>query len=251
MAADDLEFTKVNHARIQAVESSFGPCGKPLDKPGRVLVGEGRLLKRCRHRIQPKAFFLFSDVLVYGTVIASCRWYKNQRIIRLEDIELEDLEDSIRMENHWLIRTPRKSFYVAAGCPEEKHAWMEHIVDRRDRWLQDATRQHSPTSQPSTFAPTWMPDQASDLCMRCSNKFTFTQRRHHCRNCGFLVCAACSKQNAMLPHIHRSDPQRVCHLCHTSLLLKGKERAGCMRNSGGESLEVSDDDDDEEEVVGV
>ncbi|XP_059928185.1 pleckstrin homology domain-containing family F member 1 [Gadus macrocephalus] len=241
MAANNRSFTKVNHARIKAVERSFGPGARPLCKPGRVLVGEGRLLKRSRRGNQPKAFFLFNDVLVYGTVVASCQWHKNRRIVRLEDIELEDHEDSPPMENHWLIRTPLKSFYVAAGCPEEKRAWMERIVECRERLLQGAaTRQHSSTFQP--FAPTWIPDHVSAMCMRCPNKFSFIQRRHHCRNCGFLVCAACSEQQAVLPNIHRREPQRVCERCHTSLL-KGQERTERMGDSRGEGLEVSDDDE--------
>ena len=83
MAANNRSFTKVNHARIKAVERSFGPGARPLCKAGRVLVGEGRLLKRSRGGNQPKAFFLFNDVLVYGTVVASCQWHKNRRIVRL------------------------------------------------------------------------------------------------------------------------------------------------------------------------
>ena len=83
MAADDPAFTKVNRARIKAVASSFGPCARSLGTPGRVLVGEGQLSKRSRRGVQPKVFFLFSDVLVYGTVVLLCRWYTNQRIVRL------------------------------------------------------------------------------------------------------------------------------------------------------------------------
>lgn len=83
MATEHLAFTQVNYSRIHAVESAFRPSGKPLALPGRVLVGKGRLEKRSRRRLQPKFFFLFSDVLVYGSVVVSGHWYKNQKIIRL------------------------------------------------------------------------------------------------------------------------------------------------------------------------
>ena len=72
-----------NRERIQAVEVSFGASGRPLALPGRVLVGEGRLLKQSRRRPQPKVFFLFSDVLVYGSIILNGRWYNKQQIIPL------------------------------------------------------------------------------------------------------------------------------------------------------------------------
>ena len=72
-----------NFERIRAVENSFRPPGKPLANPGRVLVGEGRLMKLCRHRPMPRVFFLFNDVLVYGSIILNGRWNKRQQIIPL------------------------------------------------------------------------------------------------------------------------------------------------------------------------
>ena len=40
--------------------------------------------------------------------------------------------------------------------------------------------------------PVWEDDKASSLCRVCSQKFTLTNRRHHCRKCGRLVCDSCS-----------------------------------------------------------
>ncbi|KAJ8343665.1 hypothetical protein SKAU_G00309940 [Synaphobranchus kaupii] len=66
---DQLASTKENLQRILAVQSCFGPNGMRLKKPGRVLVGEGHLMKLCRHRPQPRVFFLLSDILVYGSIL--------------------------------------------------------------------------------------------------------------------------------------------------------------------------------------
>ncbi|XP_072527545.1 pleckstrin homology domain-containing family F member 1 [Salminus brasiliensis] len=224
MMADHLHFTVENRERILAVESSFGPSGKSLLKPERVLVGEGRLMKLCRRRPQPKAFFLFNDILVYGSIVMAGRWHKNQQIIRLEEVEQEDLEDSLNMCNQWLIKTPRKSFYVSAASAEEKLAWMEHIESCRTQHLQ---RLGLPVNTPHTkdFAATWIPDHASAICMRCSNRFNITHRRHHCRRCGFIVCNSCSKARAVLRHIS-DKPVRVCMLCKSNL--QGQERIECL-----------------------
>lgn len=244
-----LTFDKDNQERIHAVESSFGPSGKPLSQPGRVLIGEGRLVKQSRRGPQPKVFFLFNDVLVYGSIILNGRWHKKQQIIPLEDIQLEDLEDSARMRNQWLIRTPRKSFYVAAASYEEKRAWIEHMEDCRSRLLARAGCTPS-----STFAVTWIPDQASAVCMRCACKFTVTQRRHHCRKCGFVVCGACSKKRAIIGHIHPTKCLRVCTMCHSSLSTTeaGAQEVSRIRGSSTEKI-GSDEDEfegsyEEEEV---
>lgn len=80
---DQLTFEKDNRERIQAVENSFGLSGQPLSKLGRFLMGEGQLLKQGRRKAEPKVFFLFNDVLVYGGIILNGRWHKNQNIIPL------------------------------------------------------------------------------------------------------------------------------------------------------------------------
>jgi len=37
-------------------------------------------------------------------------------------------------------------------------------------------------------APTWVKDQETSMCMRCTNTFTMFRWRHHCRACGLVSC---------------------------------------------------------------
>lgn len=85
---DQLTNEHENRKRIRKVENAFGRSGMPLSIPGRVLMGEGRLLKQGRKKRALKAFFLFNDILVYGSVIMNGRWYKKQKIVALGELLL-------------------------------------------------------------------------------------------------------------------------------------------------------------------
>ncbi|XP_026213559.1 pleckstrin homology domain-containing family F member 1-like [Anabas testudineus] len=230
---DQLTFERENRERIQTVENSFGPSGRTLFQTGRILIGEGHLTKQGRRKQEPKVFFLFNDVLVYGSIILNGRWHKNQKIIPLENIMLEDMEDGVGLRNQWLIQTPRKSFFVSAPSYEEKQAWMQHIQDCRDKLLQGGSRQPG-----SNFAVSWIPDQTSYKCMRCLHNFSLTKRRHHCRKCGFLVCNSCSKQREVIDHIHPTKRLRVCSLCYI------RKEEDVSRSRGDSTGKNSSEDDD-------
>ncbi|ESN92294.1 hypothetical protein HELRODRAFT_194322 [Helobdella robusta] len=63
----------------------------------------------------------------------------------------------------------------------------------------------------------WVKDDGGDSCQECSVKFTFSERRHHCRNCGQLFCSKCSRFEIDIKHLKTTKPARVCQHCYSLL----------------------------------
>ncbi|KAH8279650.1 hypothetical protein KR044_006745 [Drosophila immigrans] len=245
---DRLVNSELNTRRIASVESCFGSSGVPLAVPGRVLVGEGVLTKMCRKRPKSRQFFLFNDILVYGNIVIGKKKYNKQHIMPLEEVSLESIADNQQYHNGWYIRTTTKSFVVYAATSTEKQEWMAHI----NKCVEDLLRK-SGKKPVENHAAVWVPDAEASICMHCKKtQFTFVQRRHHCRNCGAVVCAACSSKKFLLPQ-QSTKAQRVCDACydrlrHTPTTAEGNANdADASERSGASKLNDSSNDDDTDE----
>lgn len=70
----------------------------------------------------------------------------------------------------------------------------------------DALRDPVPLSQ-------WEDDEVAEDCRVCKKDFNVYRRRHHCRMCGLVVCASCSREKLL--------GSRACDVCYRVNTNKG------------------------------
>eukprot|EP01048_Picozoa_sp_COSAG05_P000121 COSAG05_NODE_3_length_51333_cov_129.132080_21_plen_1016_part_00 len=61
-------------------------------------------------------------------------------------------------------------------------------------------------SEQARAAPRWVPDAEAQNCLRCDTGFSFFIPKHHCRYCGWVVCAECSQNTLELERTVSSKP---------------------------------------------
>ena len=60
----------------------------------------------------------------------------------------------------------------------------------------------------------WIPDDETNQCRVCSTIFNQPSDKHHCRQCGEIVCAMCSSRTQPVPERGWGEkPVRVCDKC--------------------------------------
>lgn len=63
-----------------------------------------------------------------------------------------------------------------------------------------------PRRESDIVLPSWQPDSDVNKCPVCQTEFHFFYRKHHCRKCGRVVCAACSPHRITIPRQYIVQP---------------------------------------------
>lgn len=178
--------------------------GNPLvQRPDRIFQYKAELTKVCKNKNKEYNFFLFSDMLCYG--VPSGDQTKIHEFLPIDNVfKVQDVgKNSGYPANSFSIFSSNKSFVVLASDSKQKETWISKLVlAKRERI--ESLKNAGMDVKCGQAAPIYTPDHFFPDCQLCSQKFTFTKRRHHCRLCGRVVCHNCSKQRM---DDHRSKPR--------------------------------------------
>jgi ankyrin repeat protein len=75
------------------------------------------------------------------------------------------------------------------------------------------------------FLPQEPPWADGDSCLECQSAFKITNRKHHCRHCGRILCAKCSPREMVITKFKSPKPVRVCNIC-AEVLAYGETTSG-------------------------
>lgn len=110
-------------------------------------------------------------------------------------------------------KSPRKS--NLPGSPRNEGIDEPFLHENKsfsdDTHSLDSEKRSGPTG--GNF-PTWMKDDETDFCMGCDSKFTFRDRKHHCRRCRSIFCKNCTLNNSKILLYSISEDVRVCDACY-------------------------------------
>jgi hypothetical protein len=240
--------TEFNIARIKEIQSKFAK-GENLFVPGRCFVREGVLTKICRKGPKKRHFFLFDDILVYGTPFKG-NLLSNQTILQLSEMgvsgnchyapsvemEFEAPGEDLTKDLAFQVNHTDKSFHVFASSENDRENWIKNLTRYISRSRGDEDGENP------VFSPVWLPDITCNNCMLCNTEFTIIRRKHHCRECGRLVCSTCSSHEIDLMTLRIGQPskdgklERVCDRCFVLLQSNRKERGSAsIRKAPSES----------------
>ncbi|VDM64565.1 unnamed protein product [Angiostrongylus costaricensis] len=184
--------SEVNARRVANVEQCFGKMARPLSLFGRVLVGEGVLVKMCRKK--PK------------------RRMKNGWIVKTPEKSFAVYAASPKEKKEWMIHIERcVADLLEKGCIVMDMCAFEFFFIIASTGNKRPAKEH---------AAVWIPDGEAARCMACGRtQFNLVQRRHHCRACGRVICGSCSTHSYRIDNLNKK-PVRVCDMVIVSSVLK-------------------------------
>ncbi|XP_077017764.1 FYVE, RhoGEF and PH domain-containing protein 2 isoform X2 [Tamandua tetradactyla] len=265
----DMIFSAAQHSnaaitemeRLQDLWEVYQRLGLDDDivDPSNTLLREGPVLKISFRRSDPleRYLFLFNNMLLYCVprVIQVGAHFQVRTRIDVAGMKVRELTDA-EFPHSFLVSGKQRTLELQARSREEMISWIQACqaaidqIEKRNETFKaavqgpegDSQEQQLQSEELGLRAPQWVRDKMVTMCMRCQEPFTaLTRRRHHCRACGYVVCARCSDYRAELKYDY-NRPNRVCFDCYTFLtgsVLPGDRRRGILEKGSSAGTEHS------------
>ncbi|XP_038020986.1 FYVE, RhoGEF and PH domain-containing protein 2 isoform X6 [Anas platyrhynchos] len=201
--------------------------------PSNELIKEGPVQKIStrNNSTSEKYLFLFNNMLLYCVpkVIQVGAEFQVRLRIDMDGMKVQELND-MQFPHTFLVSGKQRTLELQARSGEEMNAWIkafQDAIDRKEKRSESfkmvvrGLETGNPTLKTEELgcrAPQWVRDNLVTMCMRCKEPFNaIMRRRHHCRACGYVVCARCSEHKVKLQY-DGNRLNRVCQECYVFLM---------------------------------
>uniref|UniRef100_A0A8C5TKJ9 FYVE, RhoGEF and PH domain containing 3 n=1 Tax=Malurus cyaneus samueli TaxID=2593467 RepID=A0A8C5TKJ9_9PASS len=218
------------HKLLEVYERLGGE--EDIVNPANELIKEGHIQKLSAKNgtAQDRYLFLFNSMVLY--CVPKLRLIGQKFSVR-EKMDIAGLQvQEIAKQNvahTFSIMGKKRSLELQARTEEEKREWIHVIQATIEKHKQNSEtfrafnssfsqeEEHVPDSSVSTSSDSSRKsskskrDKEKQACKSCSESFnSITKRRHHCKQCGAVICAKCSE---FKPLADNSRHNRVCKEC--------------------------------------
>jgi hypothetical protein len=195
-----------NHAKVREVEALFS--NEVFLAPSRTFVHSGKIWKKSRKGKDEYHVFLFNDLLVYASrSFSSNKLQVHNRLPIDAAFSIIDLADESSAEGvryRFQCLNSQKSIELFTMDAKSKKVWTDSLNACVEA---AATNRGHRSASVMVVKPVWKADQESKHCPLCFVPWGTLNRRHHCRTCGELCCAACSANK------REGSNERCCDKC--------------------------------------
>ncbi|KAM8994942.1 FYVE, RhoGEF and PH domain-containing protein 3 isoform 9-T12 [Ara ararauna] len=218
------------HKLLEVYERLGGE--EDIVNPANELIKEGHIQKLSAKNgtAQDRYLFLFNSMVLY--CVPKLRLIGQKFSVR-EKMDIAGLQvQEIAKQNvahTFSIAGKKRSLELQARTEEEKREWIKVIQATIEKHKQNSETFRAFNSSFSQEEE-HLPDSSSDSCRKsskskrdkekqacksCSESFnSITKRRHHCKQCGAVICAKCSEFKSLADN---SRHNRVCKECFMQL----------------------------------
>lgn len=212
------EFDEAN--QMAEIQSKFNMNEFSVLVKGRHLYFHGECTKFSRKKMDSRYIIIFSDCLVVAEPLLLLTSLKLNKIYNYGQYNILPVNDRPPFINAVDIRQQEKSFRINLMNANSKSEILEGF-----KKMLEFNNINQQDLENRGFAPVWIPDDQAPNCMVCNSKFTFVNRRHHCRYCGDCVCKNCWTHKIVCPGLGPSV-QNVCDNCFKRITEMNRNRSG-------------------------
>ncbi|KAL1257029.1 hypothetical protein QQF64_012574 [Cirrhinus molitorella] len=208
--------------------------------PSNELIKEGHILKLAARNTSAmdRYLFLFNNMLLYCVPkfsLVGQKFTVRTRIgvdgMKVTETYNDDYPHTFQVSGK------ERTLELQASSEQDKESWIKafqetiHIYLQKNESFKSAFKDVEEVtdlkiSELGKRAPRWIRDNEVTMCMRCKEAFNaLTRRRHHCRACGYVVCAKCSDYKASLEY-DGNRMNKVCKDCFSIMTGHSEEREG-------------------------